>query len=100
MKVYGTNTFIESVRLPTPLPPAGTLRLSLERVGLTPGVYTLDVCALSAQGKEYDYHQGLYRLTVRSDIADTGLMRPPHVWSLETSRSSETEMPPGRVAEV
>lgn len=96
-KVYGTNTFIESVRLPTPLPPSGTLRLSLKRVGLTPGVYTLDVCAHPAQGQEYDYHRGLYRLTVRSEIADTGVARPPHVWSLEPDRSVE-ELRPGRAA--
>jgi lipopolysaccharide transport system ATP-binding protein len=97
--VYGTNTFIESVPLPTPLPSSGTIRLSLKRVGLTPGEYTLDVCAHPAQGKEYDYHRGLYRLTVRSDIADSGIARPPHVWSVDADRSVE-EMPSGRAAEV
>jgi lipopolysaccharide transport system ATP-binding protein len=98
-QVYGTNTFIESVRLPTPLPPAGTLRLSLKRVGLTPGVYTLDVYARPAQGQEYDHHKGMYRLTVHSDIDDSGIARPPHVWSLEPARAIEP-LSPGRAAEV
>jgi lipopolysaccharide transport system ATP-binding protein len=98
-KVYGTNTFIERVQLPTPLPPAGTVRLSLKRVGLTPGEYTLDVSAHPAQGKDYDYHRGLYRFTVHSAIADTGVARPPHVWSFESTPVAETA-PPRRVAEV
>jgi lipopolysaccharide transport system ATP-binding protein len=98
-QVYGTNTFIESVRLPTPLPPAGTLRLSLKRVGLTPGVYTLDVYARPAQGREYDHHKGMYRLTVHSNIADSGIARPPHVWSLEPARAIEP-LSPSRAAEI
>ncbi len=98
-KVYGTNTFIESVRLPTPLPPTGTVRLSLARVGLMPGVYTVDVYAGPAQGKEYDSHQGMYRLTVHSNIADSGIARPPHVWSLEPAQAAEAAMPQGRAAE-
>ncbi len=97
-KVYGTNTFVEAVPLPSPLPPTGTLRLSLKRVGLVPGEYTLDVCAHPARGREYDYHRGLYRLTVQSEIADTGIARPEHVWSLESAPAVETAVP--RAAEA
>ncbi|WP_224360477.1 ABC transporter ATP-binding protein [Hyalangium versicolor] len=98
-KVYGTNTFIESVPLPMPLPPAGTLRLSLKRVGLTPGTYTLDVSAHPSQGAPYDSQRGLCQLKVRSDIADSGIWRPPHVWSLEPA-SVSAPAPLSRAVEV
>ncbi|MGZ3460292.1 MAG: ABC transporter ATP-binding protein, partial [Archangium sp.] len=54
LKVYGTNTHLEGVALPSPLPASGSLRLTLERLGLIAGQYTLDVSAHSRDGREYD----------------------------------------------
>jgi hypothetical protein len=96
-KVYGTNTFVEAVTLPSPLPAAGNVRLSFQRTGLLPGVYSLDVCAHPAQGREYDYHRGLYQLTVRSSLQDSGLVRPPHTWSVHSSESLPLNVLPMRV---
>jgi lipopolysaccharide transport system ATP-binding protein len=92
-KVYGTNTFVENVALPSPLPPSGTLRLKLKRLGIIPGTYILDVCAHKASGQEYDYHKGLYRLTVQARSSCP--MLPPHEWALE---SAEDTAAPARVA--
>jgi hypothetical protein len=41
----------------------------------------------------------MYRLTVHSNIADSGIARPPHVWSLEPAQATEAAMPQGRAAE-
>ncbi|XXF80648.1 ABC transporter ATP-binding protein [Myxococcaceae bacterium GXIMD 01537] len=83
--VYGTNTIVESVPLPSPLPATGSLRLSLKRLGLLPGTYSLDICAHRASGQEYDYHRGLYKLTVQSTVGDSGIVRPIHEWAVEPS---------------
>src|SRR6266852_2444312 len=45
MQVFGTNSFIESVDLPTPLPRAGVVRFTIERLGLAAGTYSMDVTA-------------------------------------------------------
>jgi lipopolysaccharide transport system ATP-binding protein len=88
VEVYGTNTFIESVPLPKPLPSKGTLRLRLERVGLVAGNYNLDVRAHSQGGTEYDVHRDIYRFTVQSSVPDTGFARPPHRWILEEGQDT------------
>jgi lipopolysaccharide transport system ATP-binding protein len=93
MRVYGTNTFIEGVALPLPLPPAGTVRMSLLRVGLTAGTYSLSVSAHPKVGPDYDFHKDLYQLKVRSSIEDHGVMRPPHTWSVEVARTVEAAAP-------
>ncbi|MFZ5469896.1 MAG: ABC transporter ATP-binding protein [Myxococcota bacterium] len=83
-RVYGTNTLVERVPLPTPLPARGTLRLELLRLGFLDGNYSLDVAAHSPTGENYDYHRGRYRLAVRSSVGDIGTARPLHRWSLDT----------------
>jgi lipopolysaccharide transport system ATP-binding protein len=95
-KVYGTNTFVESLDLPSPLPASGSVRLSFSRLGLLPGSYSLDVCAHPAEGREYDYHRGRYRFTVHSTVRDTGLVRPPHSWSFQGVESEKDNVLPLR----
>jgi lipopolysaccharide transport system ATP-binding protein len=92
-QVYGTNTFIDGVPVPSPLPPSGSLRISLMRVGLTAGTYSVHVSALPRQGPDYDLQRDLYRLEVRSSIGDHGVTRPPHTWSVETARTDESPAP-------
>ncbi|MBN1206540.1 MAG: ABC transporter ATP-binding protein [Myxococcaceae bacterium] len=81
VRVYGTSTFREQVPLPTPLPPAGVVRLRLERVGLSPGHYTLDVSAHSAEGREYSAFRDRCRLSV--EASGEGQALPPHRWTVE-----------------
>ncbi len=96
LKVYGTNTLIDGMELPSPLPASGTVRLRLERLGLTAGHYLLDVCAHTQSGREYDYHRGLHGFRVGSPIADSGVVRPPHRWTLEPVAAQQQEPPAQR----
>jgi lipopolysaccharide transport system ATP-binding protein len=98
VQVYATNTSIESFPLPFPLPPAGTVRLTLQRVTFTPGDYVLDVYVRARDGKPYDDHQGLYRFTVRSTQGDSGVARPPHVWSVDVIPSTLHTQQPARAS--
>ncbi|KFA94635.1 ABC transporter ATP-binding protein [Archangium violaceum] len=82
-QVYATNTFLESVPLPEPLPEHGTVRFVIERVGLSPGRYTLDVSARSSQGTAYSNGLQPSTFEVRSPIGGEGLVRPPHRWIIE-----------------
>ncbi len=82
-QVFGTNTFLEKVELPSPLPERGTVRFVIERVGLTPGRYTLAVSARSANGAVHATGGQPSVFEVRSPIADEGLVRPPHRWVIE-----------------
>jgi lipopolysaccharide transport system ATP-binding protein len=99
VRVYGTNTFVDGVPVPTPLPPAGKLRMSIKRLGLTAGTYSISVSSHPKYGPDYDFQRGLYELRVRSNIEDHGVTRPPHTWSVEVARPAEAPAPP-RAAEV
>lgn len=79
---YGSNTFIDQVELPSPLPRRGRVRLFIDRLGLNDGNYTLDVAAHSREGVAFDFHKGLYSFAVRTEVHDSGLVRPPHRWEL------------------
>ncbi|MFY0521838.1 ABC transporter ATP-binding protein [Archangium gephyra] len=82
-QVYGTNTFLESVPLPSPLPEQGTVRFIIERVGLSPGRYLLRVSARAANGTAYSSAGQPSSFEVRSLIEGEGLVRPPHRWIIE-----------------
>jgi lipopolysaccharide transport system ATP-binding protein len=82
-RVYGTNTFLEAVALPSPLPERGTVRLVIDRVGLCAGRYSLTVSARSSGGTVHATSGQPTAFEVRSSIADEGLMRPPHRWVIE-----------------
>jgi lipopolysaccharide transport system ATP-binding protein len=81
--VYGTNTFAESVALTDPLPEQGTVRFVIERVGLSPGRYTLGASARSSQGTVFATGGQPGSFEVRSPLAGEGLVRPPHRWIIE-----------------
>lgn len=82
LQVYGTNTLVEHVELPRPLPARGTVRLEIGRLGFTDGNYALDVAAQTSDAQNYDYHRLLYPFAIRSPKGDIGVARPPHRWSL------------------
>ena len=78
---YGSNTHIDRAKLGQ-APPAGTVRLTLERLDLVQGTYLLDVAAHAKDGRAYDYIKQITSFAVRSPVGDEGVFRPPHHWSL------------------
>jgi lipopolysaccharide transport system ATP-binding protein len=92
VKVYATSTFREQVPLPVPLPPAGVVRLRLERVGLSPGHYTLEVSAHTSGGREYSSLKDRCRLKV--EASGEGLALPPHRWTVEPAADALVSSPP------
>lgn len=78
---YGTNTHVERLDLGQ-LPPAGTVRLTIERLDLVQGTYFLDVAAHDKDGRAYDYFKQALSFAVRSSQADVGVFRPPHDWQI------------------
>lgn len=89
-EVYGTSTFDEGFALPLPLPSKGTIRFEIGRLGLTAGSYTVDVAVRTRSGVDYDAHHELYGFTVQSSTGETGLVRPPHRWSVEADESERS----------
>ena len=82
-QVFGTNSFVDGVALPKPLPATGTLRFRIQRLGLLDGNYALDVAAHSQSGVDYDFQRRLYSFSVRARLRDTGQFRPQHAWVLD-----------------
>jgi lipopolysaccharide transport system ATP-binding protein len=87
-QVYGTNTFLEAVALPRPLPERGSVRFIIDRMGLMPGRYTLGVSVRSSMGKVHDPGGQPCAFEVRSVVSDEGLVRPPHRWLVEEAQAA------------
>jgi ABC-type polysaccharide/polyol phosphate transport system ATPase subunit len=81
VQCYGTNTHIDRVDLGL-APIRGTVRISMERLDLVEGSYTLDAAAHAQDGRAYDYITRVMGFAVRSSVGDTGVFRPPHAWEL------------------
>lgn len=82
--VYGTSSFIESVALPSPLPRAGVLRFTIERLGLGGGTYSVEVAAQNRAGNDYDSSKSICSFSVSSNTQETGIVRLSHRWSLDS----------------
>ncbi|MBF5045584.1 ABC transporter ATP-binding protein [Aggregicoccus sp. 17bor-14] len=82
LQLYGSNTLIEQVPLPKPLPASGSVRIHLERLGLLEGNYLVDVAVHAKDGTAYDYRKGALHFAVRSTQHDVGVVRPAHRWEL------------------
>ncbi len=78
---FGSNTKIDRAELPE-FPSRGTVRLACSRLDLVPGTYFLDVAVVSTLDTPYDYRRRVASFAVRSPVADDGVYRPPHTWSL------------------
>ena len=76
---YGTNTQLEGGR-PGELSGDADVRLSIERLDLVEGTYTLDVAVHRENGAPYDYHRKLHTFRVTSRVKDIGVYRPRHRW--------------------
>ncbi len=76
---YGTNTAIDAQPLRL-IPGEGHIRLLIERLGLLPGSYSLDVAIHTPDEHPYDYWRGARAFSVRSSLGDSGVYRPRHCW--------------------
>ena len=76
---YGTNTDIEAVDL-SHLSGEGTVCVDFDSLSLISGSYTLDVAIHDSKGRAYDYYHPYCAFSVRSQIQDVGVYRPPHRW--------------------
>ncbi len=81
LSVYGTNTAIDDVVLPS-LKGEGQVAVLLERADLIEGEYLLDVAVHARDGHPYDYRSQSLTFAVRSKVRDTGVARLPHRWIL------------------
>lgn len=69
---------------PIPLP-NGELTLSMDRLDLAPGTYTVSVGLFSPDwGEVYDYHDQVYPLRVIGAKPSKGLLNPPFDWEART----------------
>lgn len=76
---YGTNTHIEGGK-PDVLSGDADVRVSIDRLDLVEGSYTVDVAVHRENGAPYDYHRQLYPFRVTSRVKDVGVYRPRHRW--------------------
>jgi lipopolysaccharide transport system ATP-binding protein len=83
-RVYATSTHVEQLLLPSPLPHRGTLRFTVERLGLVAGTHMVEVVAKPRDGQVLD--KVTQALTVQAaGLKEGGFVRPPHRWRLETT---------------
>lgn len=80
--IHGTNTQIERLVLPS-LKTRGTLVYELERLGLTDGVYYIDLAVHREDGYPYDYHKNMQQFTVRTHDKHQGAFIPEHKWFVD-----------------
>ncbi len=89
---YGTNTIIDDHPIdPQRLDSVGEVCCQIQRLGLIPGSYALDVAAHDADGLAYDYRIGVVEFAVYSDIRDEGICRMPHQWSIQGNPGNSNE---------
>jgi len=77
--VYGTSSFAEPIELPKPLPRSGTLRFTIERLGLAQGTYSIEIGAQTRAGITYDSASAL-SFCIASSSQETGMVMLPHHW--------------------
>lgn len=80
--VHGTNTDIERLMVPV-LRQRGTVRFTIDRLGLLEGTYTIDVAAHRSDGYPYDYHKQVLSFVVRSPMSMVGVALPAHRWDID-----------------
>jgi lipopolysaccharide transport system ATP-binding protein len=85
LTVYETTTFADAAALPTPLPSSGTLRLQIDRLGLTAGTYVIDAAVESRNGQSHDARIQACSFRVDSAEPDRGIIKLPHRWMIENA---------------
>tara|TARA_B100000959_G_scaffold249471_1_gene277139 strand:- start:47760 stop:49049 length:1290 start_codon:yes stop_codon:yes gene_type:complete len=82
---YGTNTDIEKLDL-NYIEGHGSVTMNIERLDLVEDSYTISVATHARDGHPWDYHDQLYEFSIRSNIKDVGVFRPPHYWEVNGER--------------
>ncbi len=77
-QLYGTNTFIEKLEVPTD---SKLVTVNIDRLGLIPGRYRVDIASHDRDGVPFDYQLGRLEFTVNSKISDVGRVRLSHKWN-------------------
>lgn len=77
--VYGSNTALIDLPIPD-LGDAGEVSVDIQRLGLMPGEYVVDVATHAAAGRLYDYHSRRCQFSVRGTTGELGIVRMPHAW--------------------
>lgn len=90
--VHGTNTDIESVKLPD-LGEVGVVSYEFSRIGLLDGSYSLDVAVHRKDGYPYDYHKHALTFSVRWPHAQLGVYLPEHRWRAQAGHKGIDEKP-------
>ena len=80
--IYSTDTAAEAIALPRPLPRFGTICLKLEEPHLGDGDYSVEVTARPEGMTRAERRTSSF--AIRSGLPDTGLMRLPHRWIVES----------------
>ena len=84
-RLYSTDTFVSELQQPAAGPLQGSVVLNIDRLGLLPGDYGLDVALLKASGEAYDVRHGAHTFKVNTQVRDRGLYRPVHHWKWKGS---------------
>lgn len=80
---YGTNTYIDRYKVEEVA--AGqrlTARFYINHLNLIPGEYSLDVAVHDSFGTPFDYQTRRLKISLYSDIKDTGVCRLDHQWTI------------------
>ena len=78
LALYGTNTKIDDQIVKTKR--EGRMSFCVERLGLLPGKYDLDVAVVSPELHAYDYHSKRYAFRVTGAPGEMGTTRLDHRW--------------------
>lgn len=79
--VLGTNTEIEGIAL-EPFQEKKTISITVRRLGLNCGSFTLDVAFHAKDGYPFDYHRHIGRFSVRGDQGRHGVVALPLEWQV------------------
>ena len=79
LTVFGTNTAIDRVVVPN-LQSSGSIELSIEKLGILDGSYSIDAAVHRTDGYPFDYHQGALHFSVRSENKVVGVITPERTW--------------------
>ena len=89
VQVYGTNTFLDNIKLVDPNPNEGTITIDLRSFNLIRGHYYLDIALQATDNRPYDYFRRCLEFDVYSRIQDVGVYRVGHKWLINDEERSQ-----------
>lgn len=94
LHLFGTTTAATHFELPSPLPRSGSVRFTLDRVGLADGSYTLHGCPLGPRGERLEAGKAAVAFSVRTSSGEQGVLRPTHHWEFTGAGRGAAGAPP------